>query len=81
MADPQALVAAGEEAESSSDEEPAFTPGAVQGDTMGLAKLILNGMTAERPNDLLARMGLDQPKGLKDRAMAYALTGAIRRAT
>lgn len=53
----------------------------VQGDTMGLAKLILNGMTAERPNDLLARMGLDQPKGLKDRAMAYALTGAIRRAT
>ena len=53
----------------------------VQGDTMGLAKLILNGMTAERPDDLLARMGLDRPKGLKDRAMAYALTGAIRRAT
>ncbi|OWU84094.1 hypothetical protein ATO6_13545 [Oceanicola sp. 22II-s10i] len=53
----------------------------IQGDTMGLARLILNGMTAERPDGLLARMGLDQPKGLKDRAMAYALTGAIRRST
>lgn len=49
-----------------------------QGNALSLAKLILRGMTADRPNDLLARMGLDKPRGVKDRALALALTGAIR---
>lgn len=49
-----------------------------QGNALSLAKLILRGMTADRPEDLLARMGLDKPRGVKDRALALALTGAIR---
>lgn len=49
-----------------------------QGNALSLAKLILRGMTADRPDALLARMGLDKPRGVKDRALALALTGAIR---
>lgn len=49
-----------------------------QGNALSLAKLILRGMTADRPDDLLSRMGLDKPHGVKDRALALALTGAIR---
>lgn len=52
-----------------------------QGHTLALMKLILGGMTVEKPDELLARLALNKPKGLKDRAMAYALTGATRRAS
>ena len=52
-----------------------------QGDTLALVKLILGGITAEKPDELLAKLGLNKPKGLKDRALAYALMGAMRRAS
>ena len=49
-----------------------------KGNSFDMAKLIFVGMTSDKPDDLLARLGLDNPKGMKERAISYALTGAAR---
>ncbi len=45
---------------------------------IALAKLICAGLLSKPPAGILARMRLDRPKGLRERAMAYALSGAYR---
>ena len=50
-----------------------------QDNTLEMAKLVIDGLRANRRHDLMTRMGLNSPTGLKDRAAAYALAGALRR--
>lgn len=49
-----------------------------QGHKAGMARLILAGMTAPKPPEEMARMGLDRPGSLKDRLEAWALAGALQ---
>ncbi|NKX29541.1 acetyl-CoA hydrolase/transferase C-terminal domain-containing protein [Tritonibacter mobilis] len=44
-----------------------------------LARLIWQGLIGEAQHDLLARLKLDRPSGLRDRIKAWALTGALLR--
>ena len=52
-----------------------------QGHKLGMARLILSGMTAPKPPEEMARMGLDRPGSLKDRLEAWALAGALQAVT
>ena len=49
-----------------------------QGHKLGMARLVLSGMTAPKPPEVMARMGLDRPGSLKDRLEAWALAGALQ---
>lgn len=48
-----------------------------QGDALGMARLIVSGLRAESRPDLMRRMKLDAPKGLRERIESWALSGAI----
>ena len=50
-----------------------------QGSRTALAGLVWAGMRAKAPPELLSRMGLDRPEGVKERLLALALAGAIDR--
>ena len=52
-----------------------------QGNKLGMARLVLSGMTARKPPEEMARMGLDRPGTLKDRLEAWALAGALQAVT
>ncbi|EAQ04833.1 hypothetical protein OB2597_06105 [Pseudooceanicola batsensis HTCC2597] len=52
----------------------------IQGSRRGMARLIWQGLTATPPPEAMARMGLDAPGSLRERAEAWALAGALRRA-
>lgn len=49
-----------------------------QGHKLGMARLVLSGMTAPKPAEEMARMGLNAPGTLKDRLEAWALAGALQ---
>ncbi len=48
-----------------------------KGNSVQLAKLIWSGLTVGAPHAPMARMGLQNPSGLRERVMAYALAGAL----
>ncbi|MBV7410740.1 acetyl-CoA hydrolase/transferase C-terminal domain-containing protein [Maritimibacter sp. DP1N21-5] len=50
-----------------------------QGRPLAMARLVLSGMLASTPREFLARMDLDTAEGLSERALAWALTGALRK--
>ena len=49
-----------------------------QGNTRAMARLVLSGMTAPKPPEEMARMGLDAPASLKERLESWALAGALK---
>jgi hypothetical protein len=49
-----------------------------QGNTRAMAGLVLSGMTAPKPPEEMARMGLDTPASLKERLESWALAGALK---
>ncbi len=49
-----------------------------QGSRLALAKLILSGLFAPKPEDKMRRMNLASPAGFGERLEAFALAGAIR---
>lgn len=51
---------------------------ATQGDKVGMARLVLSGMTAPKRPEEMARMGLDSPANLSERLEAWALAGALQ---
>ncbi|MEQ8899521.1 MAG: acetyl-CoA hydrolase/transferase C-terminal domain-containing protein [Roseovarius sp.] len=50
---------------------------ATQGHKLGMARLVLSGITAPKPTEEMARMGMDAPGSLKSRLEAWALAGAL----
>ena len=50
---------------------------AAQGSKPAMARLLLRGALAEKPPELMARMELDAPQSLRERAEAWALAGAL----
>ncbi|MGR3322175.1 MAG: acetyl-CoA hydrolase/transferase C-terminal domain-containing protein [Pseudooceanicola sp.] len=51
-----------------------------QGNKLEMARLVLSGLGAQRPDTLLERLGLDHRSGIRDHLMAHAVTGAWHRA-